>query len=211
MSPPFSLEESADLYAEMLGDVLVASDHFAEQLDLEPVLAFHPPDAVRELVHRAPPRYRLQAQRGSDLAERMAHVCLEAAAAGAARLLIRGSDSPTLSFARVAEVMAGLDAGDDVVITPDQGGGYSLIGLRALEPRLFEVSMSRPSVLEETLARARALGLRATKTASAFDLDEVGDFHFFSDWLREHPDPDSAGLCPRTVQFLEDYPEFLVL
>jgi glycosyltransferase A (GT-A) superfamily protein (DUF2064 family) len=195
----------------MLGDVLVASEHFAERLDLEPVLAFHPPDAVRELVHRAPPSYRLQAQRGSDLAERMAHVCLEAAAAGADRVLIRGSDSPTLPFARFEEVMAGLDAGEDVVITPDQDGGYSLIGLRALEPGLFEVSMSMPSVLAETLARARALGLRVKTTCSAFDLDTVGDFHFFLDWLREHPDSDSAGLCPRTVQFLEDFPELLVL
>jgi hypothetical protein len=66
MSPPLSLEECAELYEAMLVDVLEASADFAASLDLIPVLAFHPPDAVAELIGRTPPGFRLQVQRGVD-------------------------------------------------------------------------------------------------------------------------------------------------
>jgi rSAM/selenodomain-associated transferase 1 len=203
MSPPLSLDECAELYAEMLADVLVASADFAGRLGLEKVLFFHPPDAVRELVHRAPAGYRLQAQHGADLAQRLARASLEAGAAGVRRLLIRGSDSPTLPFECVEEALDRLDAGADVVWTPDQGGGYALIGLRTPVPELFQVAMSTGSVLAETRARAEALGLQGASTRPALDLDTVGDFHV----LRERIDDarsaeEFADLCPRTVQFL---------
>ena len=99
MSPPLSFEESAALYEAILGDVLVATARFAAQLDLESVVAFHPPEAVGELIAHTPPGYRLHPQRGADLAERMAFAVREAAAAGAERILIRGSDSPGLPLA----------------------------------------------------------------------------------------------------------------
>jgi glycosyltransferase A (GT-A) superfamily protein (DUF2064 family) len=211
MSPPLSLEQSAELYAEMLADVLAASAGFAERLDLESVLAFHPPDAVRELLYRAPPSFRLQEQSGGDLAERMAHASLEAGAAGVDRVLIRGSDNPTLSFELCQEALDRLDAGDDVVLTPDQGGGYSMIGLRAPQPALFEIEMSTSAVLDETLSRARALGLRASKTEPCFDLDTVGDIALFREWLCDRSDVEFADRCPRTVQLLRDLSETGVL
>jgi glycosyltransferase A (GT-A) superfamily protein (DUF2064 family) len=186
----------------MLADVLSASARFADDLGLEKVLAFHPPEAAAELVHRAPPGFRLQAQQGSDLGERMAHVCLEASAAGAERVFIRGSDSPALTVRPLEQAMARLDAGDDLVLTPDQGGGYALIGLRRAQPLLFDLTMSTRTVLEETLTRARSLGLSATTTDPTFDLDRVGDFQPFLEWARAGSGAEFADLCPRTVQFV---------
>jgi len=202
MSPPLSLEQAAELYGEMLADVLAASARFARDLDLDPVLAFHPPDAARELVHRTPPGFRLHAQRGSDLGERMDHASREAAAAGAERILIRGSDSPTLERPCFEDALTRLNDGDDVVLTPDQDGGYALIGLRAPEPRLFQVAMSTPSVFEETLARAGSLGLRSGCTRPGFDLDTVADLPRLDDWLRGQSPSEIADLCPRTVECL---------
>ena len=202
MSPPFSLEECAELYAEMLGDVLSASVSFAKRLDLDPVIAFHPPDAVGELIPHAPPGYRLHAQRGRGLGERMAFAASEAAAAGAERILIRGSDSPALPFACLETAMARLDAGEDVVLTPDEGGGYALIALRRPEPLLFEVPMSTANVLAQTLEFAARLGLRASTTQSGFDLDCVVDLHQIDALSAQ----EKADLCPRTVQFLSTTP-----
>jgi glycosyltransferase A (GT-A) superfamily protein (DUF2064 family) len=194
-------ESAAALYAAMLADVLVASVAFAQRLGLSPVLHFDPPDAQAEFERVAPAGYRLRPQRGSGLAERMANAFDEAAAEGAERMLLRGSDSPGLDLPVVAAALAGLEAGSDLVLTPDQGGGYALIALKEPRRELFEVVLSTGSVLEETLARARAIGLFASLTPATFDLDVVGDLARFDDLP-----PDRASvLCPRTVEIIRDF------
>jgi len=179
MSPPLSLDECAELYEAMLVDVLEASAEFAATLELNPVLAFHPPDAVAELIGFAPPGFRLQIQRGADLGERMANAFAEAAATGAPRVLLRGSDSPALDLALFEDAMNRLDAGDDVVLTPDQSGGYALIGMRTPQPALFELVMSTDDLMEQTIQLAASLGLRSSNTTPGFDLDRVEDFRCF--------------------------------
>ena len=202
MSPPLSLDECAELYAAMLADVLEASADFAATLDMTAVLAFHPPDAVAELIDRAPPGTRLQVQRGADLGERMANAFAEAAAAGAPRILLRGSDSPALERSLFEEAMSRLDAGHDVVLTPDQGGGYAMIGMRSPQPALFEPVMSTEDVMEQTLQIAGSLGLRSTITAPGFDLNTVGDFRCLSALSSAQ----LLDLCPRTVKSISSLP-----
>jgi hypothetical protein len=197
LSPPLDLDECAELYAAMLADVLEASLDFASRLELLPVLAVHPPEATPEMLGRVPAGYRLHPQRGADLGERMANAFAEAAAAGSRRTLLRGSDSPTLPGAIAAEAVERLDAGDDVVFTPDQGGGYAMVGLRSPQLRLFDVTMSTRSVLDETLAIARAAGLCGSTTAPGFDLDTVDDLRAIE---RRAPGIGDLDLGPRTVE-----------
>jgi len=196
MSPPLSLDQCAELYQAMLSDVLEASADFAATLDLIPVLAFYPPDAVGELIGCAPPGMRLQVQHGADLGERMANAFAEAAAAGADRILLRGSDSPALERSLFEMAMNQLDAGDDVVFTPDQSGGYAMIGMRTPHPALFDLAMSTEEVMEQTVLIADSLGLRSSMTAPGFDLDTVGDFHC----LDALSSAQLSDLCPRTVK-----------
>ena len=207
MSPPFSLEDCAAFYREMLLDVLGASLRFAAALDLEPVVAFHPADAAREMAALAPPGFRLQLQRGEGLGERMTHAVREASAAGASRVLLRGSDSPALGGAVLEGLLRELDGGADVALSPDQGGGYAAIGVCAPEPRLFDLPMSTQSVCEQTLERAASLGLRAVASKASFDLDSVGDLQLLSGLSPQ----ESSDLCPRTVQFLSTTPGWPVL
>jgi glycosyltransferase A (GT-A) superfamily protein (DUF2064 family) len=115
-------------------------------------------------------------------------------------VLLRGSDSPGLDLPVVAAALAGLEDGDDLVLTPDQGGGYALIALKEPRRELFEVVLSTGSVLEETVARARALGLAVSSTPASFDLDLVADLVRLDDLPVER----SSVLCPRTVEFVRD-------
>jgi glycosyltransferase A (GT-A) superfamily protein (DUF2064 family) len=92
-------------------------------------------------------------------------------------------------------VLDGLDLGDDLVLTPDQSGGYALIGMRTARPAVFELPMSTDQVMEQTLAAARAMGLKSSLTKPGFDLDHVGDFHCFEKLSSET----LLDLCPRTV------------
>lgn len=216
LTPALSPEQAAAFYEAMLTDVLVASLDFARRLELEPCLQFDPPEARDDFAARAPQGFRLLPQRGSDLAERMAnafsgtlegHEARDAGEsgqpgdAGEARcpaLLLRGSDSPALDFGTVEEALIRLEAGADLVLTPDQGGGYALIGMKKPRIALFELTLSTASVLAETLERARALGLAVALTRPSFDLDVPADLAR----LDELPPGRSLDLCPRTVGFL---------
>lgn len=200
MSPPLSPDEASGLYEAMLADVLKASAGFAEALDLEPVLAFHPPDAVAELIVRTPPAFRLQVQKGVGLGERMANAFAEASAAGAPFAILRGSDSPALDLARIEGTKLHLERGTDVVLTPDGAGGYAMVGQRAPDPRIFEVPMSTHDMIDRTVALCADLGLSVHETKPTFDLDRVADLAALESLSRER----SSDLCPRTVEAVAD-------
>lgn len=198
LSPPFSLEQAAAFYREMLADVLVATDRIAKRLSLEPVLAVSPPEARAELAGMAPPGYQVVAQRGANLAARMAWAVAEQAAAGRDRILLRGSDSPTLDAETLEEALSTLDD-HDLVLCPDRDGGYNLVGLREPAPGLFDHPMSTASVLDDTLAGARVLGLRVHLQAPGFDVDRIEDLRLLAAARAEG----RGALCPRSLAYLD--------
>jgi len=199
MCPPLTPEEAAELYGCMLDDVLEASVGHAKALDLELILAVHPEDALAQLADRAPPPFRVIAQRGGGLAERMDRAIRETCAAGFDRVLLRGSDNPMLSPAHLARTLELLDR-HDVVLTPDRDGGYGAVGVRAPAPGLFDHAMSSDRLLEETLQGARARGLDCAIGLDSFDIDSVADLGHFEAWL------DAVGeehACRRTLDWVD--------
>jgi len=59
MAPPLSPDQAAELYSNLLDDVLEATGVFAEALGLSAVVAVHPPDACSEIALRAPRNFRV--------------------------------------------------------------------------------------------------------------------------------------------------------
>lgn len=198
MTPPLSAGKAATFYAAMLDDVLTATADQANQLALAPRVCFDPESAADAFAARVPPSFHLSPQRGGDLGARMANAFAEMATAGFDCMLLRGSDSPGLELAIVAEALAALEASSDVVLTPDRDGGFALIGLKKPHNALFDLEYSTPSVLEETILRARSLGLSIALTAPTFDLDTLADLV----WLDALAPERSSVLCPRTVEFV---------
>ena len=98
--------------------------------------------------------------------------------------------------------MRGLDGGDDLVLTPDQSGGYAMIGVRAPHPELFELAMSTDVVMEQTMTTAHSMGLRSSVTTPGFGLNTVEDFRFFDALSSEL----LSDLCPRTVELISSLP-----
>lgn len=206
LCPPFSPALAASFYRAMLADVLATSAHAANQFGMELVVAVDPPESVAGLAPGGPQGARFIAQRGTHLAERMSDLARSAAAAGVSTLLMRGSDSPALPEALIQGALEVLGAGTDLAVSPDPDGGYNLLGLsrRALETGfstttdLFDHPMSTDTVLEQSLARARAAGLRATLLAESFDIDRAGDL----ERLRAFRD---GAVCPNTLKFLDSH------
>lgn len=198
LCPPLAPDESAALYACMLDDALEVSAAAAAELGLAPYLYVAPAEACGRLERRAPPGFRVRPQQGPDLGTRMERAIAEVAAAGGAPLLLRGSDSPTLGAADLRAALAAL-AEVDLALSPDPDGGYGLVALRRAAPGLFAHPMSTARVLENTLARARALGLRTRLLAPGFDVDTFDDLAHLARARREG----RAAACPRTLAWLD--------
>lgn len=198
LCPPLDPAQAAELYARLLEDSLDATARFARELDLEPVLAVHPAGGVAMLARRAPTSFRVVRQRGPDLGARMDWAAREAAAAGSARVLLRGSDSPLLDGEALRAALAALERAD-LALSPDRDGGYSLVGLRRPVAGLFGHPMSTGSVLEDTLANARRAGVSSELLEPGFDIDTAADLAL----LAAARTPESARLCPRTLELLD--------
>ena len=190
LAPAIGAEQAAVLYEAMLLDI--ADQHAESQRDL--ALWYTPEDAARWVREHLPPAYRLYAQRGPDLASRMSALFQVHAEEGYDRIVLRGTDSPSLPEERIEEAFAALEQ-VDLVLCPDLDGGYNLIGLCAPCDQIFDIPMSTVSVLEETLACARRMGLRTHLLEAHHDVDTVDDLERLGGEI-------DAGRAPRTARFI---------
>lgn len=198
LCPPFEPSQAAELYAALLQDVLATTARLAGELGLDAVLAVHPPAACAALARRAPTPFYVVRQRGAGLGSRMDWALREAGAAGLTPILLRGSDSPLLDGALLRSALAALER-VELVLSPDGDGGYGLVGLRRPVRGLFDHPMSTPSVLEDTVERARRAGLSSELLAPGFDIDSAADL----DLLAAARTREAERLCPRTLEILD--------
>ena len=189
--PELGAAGAAALYEAMLLDIV---DQHAAPGASDRALWFSPDDAEPWFRENIPPAYRLLAQVGSDLPERMRALFRRHSQEGYTRIVLRGTDSPTLPAARIDEAFAAL-ADSDLVLCPDLDGGYNLIGLCAPSDDIFDIPMSTESVLDQTVARAKAAGLRLRLLEPHHDVDVAADLGRLETGL------DSAR-TPRTARWL---------
>ena len=173
LQPPLTDAEAQALASAFLFDRL---DAVAALAGITPVLAFAPALAEAELRVLASPAFRLLAQRGDGLGERLQHLFAHLLAEHPVVVAL-DCDSPMVPMSWVADGITMLrDATADVVLGPSEDGGYWSIGLRRPWPELFEaIPWSTADVLEATLVRARRLGLRVRLLPPAFDVDTATD------------------------------------
>lgn len=194
LCPPLSPESAARLYEAMLLDI---ADQRAGGADVDLAVCFTPTDARPWFARHLPADYALTAQRGASLGERMRAAFEAFARAGYDRIALRGTDSPTLPDARIREVFSALDEAD-LVLCPDLDGGYNMIALREPQAELFAIEMSTGSVLEQTRARAAALGLRSVELEPHHDVDRWRDLALLD------AKSDSLDRAPRTLRWLTE-------
>ena len=200
LSPPLSAEEAAELYRCFLRDKLA---QMAQVEGVQRAVAFLPPEA-REYFAALAPGFALIRQKGRDLAERLRNVFANAFAQGYRQVLAIDGDSPTLPVAYLRQGFRRLDdPAVDVVLGPCEDGGYYAIGMKRLHPTLFDVTMSTPHVLRDTLAQAERAGLRVALLPTWYDVDTPADL----ERLRAELAASGAGKAPRTAAFLRTIPK----
>ncbi len=126
----------------------------------------------------------LVAQGEGDLGARMQRAFEHAFAQGAERVLMIGTDAPTLDAAMLRRADDAL-ANTDAVFVPAADGGYALIGLRRVLPVLFDdMPWSTSAVMAITRERLSQAAMRHTELPVVHDIDEPADLtHLPAGWL----------------------------
>ena len=174
LAPALGGQGAATVAAALLADTLAT----VRTVPADPWLCFAPAGA-RDRMAALAPGFRLVAQAGGDLGDRLAACAATLRAAGARSLAIVGADTPHLPAAWYHSAFALLDR-VDLVLGPALDGGYYLIAIDAATrpppAELFTgVPMGTDAVLGETLSRAQGLGLRVALLPPLRDLDRIED------------------------------------
>jgi uncharacterized protein len=91
------------------------------------------------------------------------------------RVLLIGADCPAFTQKHLQEAAQQLHQ-HDVVLTPAEDGGYVLIGVRRVEPAMFdEIAWGTDSVLSQQLAALARTSLSHTEMATLWDVDRPED------------------------------------
>ena len=142
-------------------------------------------------------------QGDGDLGARMLRATNEAFAAGMDAAVVIGADCPELDAALVERAFDSLRT-HPVVFGPATDGGYYLVGLRRPLPLLFQgIAWSTGSVLADSLARARQLGIEPCLLPELSDVDEPPDLLV---WERARPASRTVSVIIPTLNEAEHLP-----
>lgn len=139
-------------------------------------------------------------QQGRDLGERMSSVVKTLMDRSCRRVVLMGTDSPTLPVAYVEMAFEALQK-CPVALGPSADGGYYLIGLSRWIPELFEgISWSTEKVFDLTLQKIHSLGLECKILPQWFDVDDRNSLKVLADQLAQNP-----SLAPHSWKFLQSH------
>lgn len=170
LCPPLTPAEAAKIALAFVQDTLAN----VALAGIRPRIICRGPDDQRELRRLAGPKTRVSIQSGEGLGNALESAFREGVADGFAAIAVLGADSPTLPVLVIREAFAAVASGHDLVLGPADDGGYYLLAARRVHPELFrEMRWSTAGVANETLHRARALGLRTHVLPGWYDVDDA--------------------------------------
>jgi len=192
--PPLTFEDAADLNTVFLQDVAENLILAGEQIGagagaaIVGYAAYGPPGSTDFFRRILPGSIGLIEAWLPNFGDCLFHAIGEIFRRGHGSAVVLNSDSPTLPTAflvETAEVLA--RPGDRAVLGPSTDGGYYLLGLKQPHARMFEdITWSTERVAEQTLARAREIGLDMHMLPAWYDVDDVDALKRLDAELREN-------------------------
>jgi rSAM/selenodomain-associated transferase 1 len=173
--PPLTFEEAAALNTAFLQDVADNVLLAARDAEIAGYAAFGPPGS-EDFFHRIlPPAIGLIEAWLPNFGDCLLRTIQQILANGHGAAVVLNSDSPTLPAAllvETAEVLA--RPGDRAVLGPSSDGGYYLLGLKAAHRHMFaDIAWSTERVAQQTLERAREIGLDVHRLPVWYDVDDI--------------------------------------
>ena len=174
LTPPLTPDEAAALNVCFLRDTTAAISEAAANGLARGIAVYTPVGAEAAYAGILPEEFELVPQRGDDFGERLAYATEDLLSLGFESACLINSDSPTVppgTFAETAQILS--QPNDTVVLGPSDDGGYYLIGLKKLHRSFFEeIDWSTERVLDQTIERARQIGLKVHLLPAWYDVDD---------------------------------------
>jgi uncharacterized protein len=172
--PPLDYQEAAAFNTAFLKDVAENLLAAARQASIAGYMAFGPPGCeafFQDGFHSDIGLFEAWLPGFGDCLHLAVREMLER---GHRSAVVLNSDSPTLPTALLVEAADFLARpGDCAVLGPARDGGYYLLGLKQAHRRMFEdIEWSTSRVAEQTIERARELGLALHVLAPWYDVDD---------------------------------------
>ena len=181
-------ESACRLYRAFVETLLARFAHVGNQR----VLAFSPPERRAEFEALGGPCWQLAEQSTGDLGQRMQRYFKDAFERGASRVVLLGSDSPTLPVEYVERAFRLLKE-VPVVLGPSDDGGYYLIGAAGQVPPIFDdIAWSSEAVWGQTTNRLRSLGQDFRELPPWYDVDDEEDLRRLKNELSDEPSSEGA-------------------
>ena len=205
--PMITAEQAASLYTAFLKDWCTSLKTIS---DVELVIAYTPPDSQSEIKKLIGNEFTFIPQKGKDLGDRLTNATEWAAEKGYEKVIIVGSDSPTLPISYVTEAIKGLDT-RDVIIGPSIDGGYYLIGLSIdtlvkTVPSIFNgITWSTSQVLQQTIDRIQKSKVSLKLLPPWYDVDTAQDLTFLHTHLNSIRYAEGTSQAIRTEQLLSKF------
>ena len=178
LCPPLTPDEAATLHGSFVLDQLERTKAAIAKfrLPVERILACAPSSAhVFFKIMAERQGVRLLDQEGDDLGARMHASFVSLFTDGFKRVVVIGTDVPSLPLTHYREAFD-LLATHDLVLGPAQDGGYYLIGLTRPVGELFhDIPWSTDRVLAATRERAAGRGLTTALLPAWRDVDTLDD------------------------------------
>jgi uncharacterized protein len=174
LCPPLTAVEAADLNICFLRDLSESIKTATESAPAKGVGVYTPRGSESLYDGVIPHVFYLLPQRGIHFGERLICAAEDLLQVGFDSVCLINSDSPMVSASNFSEAALELGKpGDRMVLGPAEDGGYYLIGLKKMYPRLFEdIDWSTKRVFQQTMKRARQLGLAVHVLSRGLDVDD---------------------------------------
>lgn len=203
LTPPLTPEEAAALNTCFLRDTAAAISLTGGKS--RGIGVYTPIGAESAYVEILPAHFELVPQRGDAFGERLTFAAEDLLQIGFDAVCLIDSDSPTVpqsAYADAAKLLAQSD--DRIVFGPSDDGGYYLIGMKKLHRRLFEdIDWSTERVAEQTLERAKELGVSVELLPTWYDVDDRVTLQRLCDeLLRPHEATPAGYAAAETHKFL---------
>ena len=203
LTPRITPDEAAKLYKAFILDIINNARKLERNSIDNITVAYTRVDAERVFRKLVEHPANLLPQKGRNLGERMKNVFKRSFTEGAKRVVIIGTDSPTLPTSYIQKAFDVLKK-VPVVIGPTFDGGYYLVGLSKQNDDIFDgIEWSTSRVFGQTMTRIKSLNTQVYILPPWYDVDTSEDLEFLKSHLLAMRMSGVEEVPDRTMQLLQ--------
>ncbi|SEK29931.1 TIGR04282 family arsenosugar biosynthesis glycosyltransferase [Ectothiorhodospira marina] len=182
--PAVGAEDACRIHKAMVRHAMMV----ACAADCGSVIIHGAPDSSHPFLRKLAVDYgcALTSQEGVDRGDRIQEALGRALECFGGAIVI-GTDCPEMTVQDIRQAADSLRSGCDAVLGPAHDGGYVLIGMRRMEPQVFQgIQWGTDQVLAQTRSRFESLGWSWHELESRRDLDTPEDWEILREtypWL----------------------------